>query len=234
MATALSLIKRAMRLAKVIGKGEAPDPDESTDGLEALNAMLDSWSTERLFVYAIRDESFTWAASAASRTVGSGGNFSTDRPVRVDGSSYFTVNSVDLPITLINSDAYSALQSKTTEGNPEWLYVDYTSSSLVTLYAYPVPSAAMTFRLRTWRLLQSFSALTDVVALPPGYKRAIEFSLAEEFGPEFGADVPASVSGIALRARASIKRINSPTVVMATEVALMNSGYVGNVRTGDV
>lgn len=235
MATALTIITRAMRLAKVIGKGETLDPDESADGLTALNAMLDSWSIERLFVYSIRDESFSWASAAASRTVGAAGDFATDRPSRVDGSSYFSTGGFDYPIELISGDAYSALQVKTINNAfPRYLFVDYTSSALVTIYAYEVPSATLTFHLRTWRLLQSFAALTTSLALPAGYQRAIEFSLAEEFGPEFGKDIPKKVEQIAAKARANIKRINAPSPVMALEVAYMNSGNRGGNVYADV
>ena len=226
------MITRAMRLARVIGKGETPDDDEAADGLTALNAMLDSWSTERLFVYAVRDETFTWASAAASRTIGAAGDFVTTRPVQVDGSSYFTSNGIDYGIKLLNSDAYSAIPDKSVQNSfPRFLYVDYTSSALVTLYAFEVPSASLTFHLRSWRILQSFSALTTALALPPGNQRAIEYSLAEEFAPEYGVEVPASVSRIAAKARSNIKRINNPSIVMATEVAYMNIGnQSGNVR----
>ncbi len=235
MATALTMITRAMRLAKVIGKGETLDPDESADGLEALNAMLESWAIERLFVYSIRDETFTWTAAAASRTVGAAGNFATDRPSKVDASSYFTYNGIDYPIEIIDSDAYSAIQDKTISSSfPRYLYVDYTSSALVTLYAFEVPQGALTFHLRTWRLMQSFTALTDVLALPPGYKRAIEFSLAEEFGMEFKESVPKKVEQIAARARSNIKRINAPSVVMVSEAAYMNTGNRGGNVYADV
>lgn len=231
MATALTIITRSMRLARVIGKGETLDPDESADGLYALNSMLDSWQTERLFVYSIRDESFTWTASAASRTVGAAGDFVTDRPSRVDRSSYFTISGIDYPIEIIDGEAYSALQVKTlTNSFPRYLYVDYTSSDLITIYAYEVPSASLTFHLRSWRLLQSFSALTTSLALPMGYQRAIEFSLAEEFGMEFGVDIPKKVEQIAAKARANIKRINAPSPVMTSEVGYMNRGArAGNV-----
>lgn len=231
MATALDLITRAMRLAKVIGKGETLDDDEAQDGLTALNAMLDSWQIERLFVYAMRDESFSWTGGNASRTVGAAGDFATDRPSRVDSSSYFTVGGYDYPLQFVDMDTYASIQSKTQGSTiPQAMAVDYTSSALVTLYCFPTLSTTATFHLRTWRLLQSFSALTDVVALPAGYRRAIEYSLAEEFGPEFGADIPKNVSMIAARARSNIKRINSPMDVMGLEVGYMTRGPVpGNV-----
>lgn len=225
MATALSMITRSMRLAGVIGKGETLDPDESADGLTALNAMIDSWSTERLFIYAIRDETFSWAASQATRTVGAAGDFATDRPVRVDPSSYFVSGGINYPVELISPEAFAGIQVPTTGSTiPMYLAADYTSSALVTLSAYPVPSATISFHLRTWRLLQSFTSLTTSLALPAGYQRAIEFSVAEEFGVEFGKDIPMKVQQIAAKARSNLKRINTPTLVMVSEVAYMNIG----------
>lgn len=222
MATGITLITRAMRLAGVIGKGETPSADESADGLVALNAMLDSWQIERLFVYQIRAETFTWTGSQQSRTVGAAGNFVTDLPTRVDDSCSFTVNGTDYPVTLIDVNAWSAIPDKTTTSTiPRWIYVEY-GAALVTLYAYPIPNANITLNLRTWKRLQAFATLTDVLALPPGNERAIAFSLAEEFGgPEFGAKVPDDVKRIALGARRALRRVNSWTPVMATEPGIM-------------
>lgn len=222
MATAIQLITRSMRLSGVIGKGEQPDDDEAADGLVALNAMLDSWQIQRLFVYQIRAETFTWTANQQSRTVGSGGSFSTDLPTRVDDSCSFTVSGTDYPATLINNAAWSAIPDKTTTTTiPWWIYAEY-GAALVTLYAYPIPSANITFNLRTWKRLQAFSALTTELALPPGNERAIAFSLAEEFGgPEFGAKVPDDVKRIASSARKALRRVNSVTPIMATESGLM-------------
>lgn len=235
MTTANDLITRALRLGRCIGIDQTLSAAEAADGLRVLNSMLDSWATERLFCYAIRDESFTWASGAASRTIGAAGNFATDRPVRVDDSSYFTVDGVDYPVQFLPGDSYVALPVKTlTSTFPQSIYVDYTSSALVTLYAYPVPSQANTFHLRTWRLLQTFAALTTDMALPPGYQRAIEYSLAEEVTPEYGLDVPVSVSRIAAKARGNVKRINSPDLVMATEVGYMTNGPIDGYIYGDL
>ena len=221
MATALSMIKRGMRLARVLGKGEEPDDDESADGLIALNAMLDSWQTERLFVYQIQEDSFTWTATQ-SRTVGASGNFVMSRPARIDSSSYFLSNSTSYGIKLLDSDQWAAIPDKTTTSTIPWaIYPEY-GPSLITLYAYPTPSASITFQLRSWQLLQSFSALTTALDLPMGYQRAIEYSLAEEFGPEFGKEISADVHAIAMKARANIKRINAPAPVMHSDAGLMS------------
>src|SRR5690349_2566630 len=41
--TALSIIKRALRLAKVIDAYTAPDANDAADALDTLNAMLAEW-----------------------------------------------------------------------------------------------------------------------------------------------------------------------------------------------
>lgn len=229
MATGITLITRAMRLAGVIGKGETPDDDEAADGLEALNAMLDSWQIQRLFVYQIRAETFTWAGSQQSRTVGSGGNFSTDLPTRVADDCSFTVSSVDYPVSLIDIDQWSSIQDKTTTSTiPSVIYPEY-GAALVTLYAYPIPSASISFNLRTYKRLQAFASLTDTLALPPGNERAIAFSLAEEFGPEFGVEIPPKVLEIARSARRALRRANAPSPLMRNEAALLSRFSGSNI-----
>lgn len=225
MTTAVQIITRAMRLARCIGVGELASDTEAADGLQALNAMLDSWQIKRLYVYQIRAEAFTWTASQQTRTVGAAGNFATDLPTRVADDCSFTINSIDYPVKLIDVDAWTNIPDKTTTSSfPWWIYVEY-GAALVTLYAYPIPSANVTFNLKTWKRLQQFSALTTELALPPGNERAITFSLAEEFAPEFGLEVLPRVSKIASEARANLRRVNAPSPVMMTEAGYLSRRY---------
>ncbi len=231
-ASAINIITRAMRLGRVIGKGEIPDDDEAQDGLDALNAMLDSWQIKRLFVYKIRTEQFTWTANQQSRTVGAAGNFVTDLPTRVADDCSFTINSIDYPVKLIDVDAWTAIPDKTTTSSfPWWLYPEY-GASLVTLYAYPIPNANVTFNLKTWKRLQQFTSLTDVLDLPPGNRRAITFSLAQEFTPEFGLDVPPRVNLIADASRRNLQRVNSPSPIMKSEAGYLSRRYTSNIYSG--
>jgi hypothetical protein len=233
MTTALSMITRSMRLAGVIGKGETPDSDESADGLDALNTMLESWSISRQFVYYLVSESLSLVASQATYTMGASGDLNTTRPTQIDDSCYVTQNGIDSPLTLINAQEYAAIPVKTIESNiGMWMFVDY-QYPLVSLSIYPVPNTSMTATIKSWKQLQQFTDLTTALALPPGHKRAIEYSLAEEFGPEFGVVVPQRVSMIASAARHSLKRLNviSQMPVMDTGIPRRNIG-VGNIYTG--
>lgn len=233
MATALSMITRAMRLAQVATKGEALDNDEAQDGLVALHAMLDSWQIDKLFVYAINEESFTWAANQASQTVGSGGDFNTTLPTRLADDLAFRIGNVDYPAKIINVDAWTAIPDKTSTNTWAWWIYPVYSPTLITLNAYPVPSAATTFLLRSLKALQSFATLTTALSLPPGYQRAIEYSLAEEFGPEFGVTIDPQVRQIAAAARRAIRRINSLSPIMSSEAGRMGRSHWSYVY-GDI
>ena len=232
MATALQLITRSMRSARVIGKGESMDDDEAADGLTALNAMLDSWQLERLFVYQIRSEDFTWTANNTSRTVGAAGNFVTDLPTRIDDTCTFTIGVNTYPVKIIDNDRWAAIPDKTsTSTAPQYIYPEY-GAALVTLYAYPTPSANITFNMRSTKRLQNFTALTTQMALPPGNEDAIVFSLAERFGVEFGKTLLPAATLTAHRARANLKRINAPSPIMASDAGKMNLQWAGNVYSG--
>jgi hypothetical protein len=233
MATAQTMITRAMRLAGVLGTGETPSAAESADGLSTLNTMLESWSIERLYVYYIVQESLTLVPGQATYTMGVGGNLNTARPTQIDDSCFVSYNSMDIPLQLINADAYALIVAKSIQSNlPMYLFADM-QNPLVRLSFYPVPNTAYTAAIRSWKQIQTFAALTDVLALPPGYQRAIEYSLAEEYGPEFGVDVPPRVSAIAGKARTNLKRINAVSPIMLSEAGAMSTvRRPANIYTG--
>lgn len=225
MATALSIMTRAMRLAGVIGKGEPLDSDEAADGLAALNTMLDSWQLERLFVYQVVQGSYTWPSATTSRTIGSSGNFTDQRPVKIDSAFIVDSNSQWYPLNVLQDRTeYDSIVTKTTQSTlPQYLFMD-SAYPLGVIYLYPVPSASLTLKLNTWQTLQSFAALTTSLSLPPGYQRAIEYSLAEEYGPEFGVKIPQKVEQIAVKARANIKSLNRPSLISQVDSGVASLG----------
>lgn len=231
MATANDMIKRSMRLIGALGQSESPTADEANDGLDALNTMLDSWSIERLFVYQIKQENFTWTGGQSSRTIGSGGNFATTRPNKLE-NGFTRIDNVDYPYIVVDKEHYDRIPDKTTQSTyPDVIYYQQ-ENPIGTLFAYPIPSTSVDFYINSWKPLQSFVALTTDIALPAGYQRAIEFNLAEEFGPEFGLPVPAWVSDKARESKGAIKRLNKPSLIAQTEIAIAAEGTF-NIYRGD-
>ena len=227
MTTALDIIKRSMRLLGVYSIGEQPSPDESADSLLALNAMLDSWSTENLFVYAKTLNQITLSANVGSYTVGPSGGTITSRPVEVSSASYVEYSGVSYPLSFATLNDYNQIPVKAlVAGIPNTMYV-LPNMPDVTLQLWPLPSATMTLNLWSNKVLQSFASLTDTITLPPGYERALAYCLAEEIAPEFGADITPGIQLKANQSRKVIKRANTevPRLSMPYGVP-MGRGFV--------
>ena len=232
MITPNTMIGRAMRLLQVAGPDVAPTAQELADGLYALNAMLDSWSIERLMVYQIEKTERAWPSLTASRTIGDGGNYDASRPSKVAplGNFFRSATGVDTALTVIDRTTFDCFRDKTSVGTPEYLAVDH-GFPLMTLYAYPVPDESLTLHLNTWVLLPAFATGTDEFLLPAGYQTAIEYNLALELAPEYGAAARAAAAAIAKQAslkKSAIKAINSPSMI-ATPAYPGGSGYRANI-----
>lgn len=208
MATALNLITRALRIIKVYGTGEILSDAEAADGLVSLNAMLEDWANEHLMLYVATLNSITLTPALATYTIGPTGTTVSARPVSIDPGTYLELGGVSYPLELVTLDEYNSVVVKTLASNiPQYLlYTPNFPDASITLY--PVPSAAATLKLWSWKPLATFAALTDVVSLPPGYENAIVYNLAEYLAPEFGADIHISVHAKASTLKKKLKRTN--------------------------
>ena len=217
MTTARDLIKLAMKRGKIIGVDQTPSADEENDALDTLNDLLDSWWTKRLVVYRLIEENFSWGAGLTSRTIGSGGNFSTTRPIKVMGV-FFRSGSSDYPARVAEDRLeYDRLPDKTSGGTPRLVFYDPVFP-LGVLYAYPVPDVAYTAFLTSHKRLESFAGAAEDVDLPPGYERLIVNGLAIEMCPDFGLEAPISVQKAFADAKAGLRGINSPALISQIDV----------------
>lgn len=233
--TANTMIKRAMRLVQVIGVDVNPTAQEADDALYALNAMLEAWSIERLMVYQIQQTTHSWTADQTSRTIGSAGNFNVARPIRIESKGNFFRDSSnnDYQLTTLPRENYEHIVSKGAKSTiPEYLFHD-DGFPTRTLYAYPVPSQTLTLHLNHWTPLQSFSALTTAISMPPGYQAAVEFNLGVWIAPEYGAAAVKAAKNIEKQAatlKSAIRSLNRPNLVASVDMGLGGRAYNINVE----
>lgn len=221
-----------MRLISQISPGVTSTTDEYATGLEALNAMLDSWRNEHLMCYATQDESFDLVANQRSYTIGSGGDFNTNRPVRIDGA-YIQEGGYSYGMFQLNPDEYAAIQAKTAAS--DWPTHFYYAPDMQSghVWVYPVPSAAYEIHLLTWTPMQSFATKDETAYLAPGWQRALAYNLAIEISPEFEKQPSPLVMKIASEAKAWVKRVNQTPLKMYTELPLLVNSYGrGNIIAG--
>lgn len=233
MATANEIISDALADIGAVDPLEALTADEAAHGLRRLNELLESWSNESLAVYQILQEGFATVAGTASYTIGSGATWNTARPLRIESAFLRDSSSNDTPLDVLNREEYDAVPLKTTRYRPEQLFY-YPAVANGTVYLIGVPDAVYTVYLNSLKQLQSFTALTTTVVLPPGYLRAIKSNLALELAPGYNKTPSALLVAIAVQSKAAIKRINSRTPKMSVaHTAFQSEGRSGfNINTG--
>ena len=229
MPTLLDTIKKSMRLIGALGQSESPTASEATDGMAAANALLESWSIERLMVYQIQQDVYTWASGNASRTIGSSGNFNGTRPTKIE-NAFTRINDIDYPYQVVDKEIYDAIADKTTQSSyPEVIYFSQ-ASPLATIFGWPVPSASISFYVNSWKQLQQFTSLTTDIAMPAGYQRAFDFNLGVELHAEYPElPLPESVVMIARQSKAVIKSLNTPSMVAQVDWGMR--GRPSNIRS---
>lgn len=224
--TAREVTDRALRLLRLYGAGETISADDSDTALNALNDMLDGWSTNKQFILASTIETFPLTAGQSTYTIGAGQDFDTTRPLRVLDASFVRLNDVDYQLTNITEEQYAGIAYKPSSGIPQWVYYDPTVPD-GSISLFWVPYSGMTLHLYSWKALTEFPDLDTVVEMGEGYKRALSYSLAEEVASEFDVDVPQQVARIAATARKQVKRLNHVPPVLK-----LNLGHRGPYSVG--
>jgi len=225
-----------MRLIGALASGETATADQQTDALTALNSMIGVWSTEQLLIWAKVSEDFTLVPSQQSYTFGTGGNFNSTRPQKIENAYLVTgtsPNVFEIPVDIVNQDQWASITVKTTQSAiPQRLYND-TAYPLSNIYLWPIPNAANTLRLYSWKPLSSFSTADSTVDLPPGYEEALRYNLAVRLAPEYGRPILPQVQEIAVGSKAAIKRMNTKFNLLISDDALLQRVRTFNWLTGE-
>lgn len=225
MATALDIIKTAMRHIGALATSETPTADEATDGLQALNDVLETWNLEGLMVYSGLVELFSTVAGQSTYTIGTGGNWNTPRPVRIS-DAFCTFNGVDFPIEIIGLGEYDGISVKTQQQQIVERLVYVNDYPLGKVILWPTPASVITISLDTDTILASVPTIATVISLPPGYQRALQYAVGVELAAQYGTAI--NVVKQAQATMALVKRANRTTQVMSFDPALTGGGvFVG-------
>lgn len=198
--------------------GESPSSAEETDALTLLNAMIDSWSTERLNIFSIVQSVHALTTTQQSYTIGSGGDFNVTRPVRYERASIRMPNTGGSgyryePVEIIDALGWSQIVGRsTTDVVPTTLFPDM-AFPLTTLYLWPIPTFSTIspyLALWTWTQLQQFADIaTTSYTFPPGYERALKLNFALEAASMFGIVPTQQLVQQAIEAKAAIRMLNA-------------------------
>jgi len=223
MTTANVLVTRAYDLIGYKDPSEALSGADASAGLDALNSMVDAWAVNALYVYATTY--VTQSVSGQSVTIGPGATINITRPVRVPAGGFFRSGDIDYSFEMIGRVQYEAFVLKSIDSPwPRFAYYE-PSSPAGTLYFYPAVAATGELHLPVEQRITEFANLTTDYTLPPGYRAALEYSLAEELAPG-KVDLSPVVAQKAFNYRRNITRFESPILSSGLERSM------GNVLSG--
>jgi hypothetical protein len=219
MTTALEMISSAMRLANILGEGQQPSGDQSSQALAVLNEMLDSWGIDSLMLYRTPSTQVTLTPGQATYTIGTGGQLNVERPAEIS-SMYVDYQGISFPMYEVNQDEYNLITLKTLNQTfPRFfLYVNDYPFGRLTVWPTPMNANALTFSAD--RVLSNIPTVGTTLVLPPGYAKAVRYNLAMELCPEYGKEPSPSLARTAKESKADIKRANHVPVVSEFDPAL--------------
>ncbi len=226
------LIYSAFRVAGILlGPKETYSDDDASDGLEVLNAMLDSWKADRLAVYAILRSTFTLQSGKGGEshpyTIGLNGDpdFRIERPEQIHRASLIldqTSPNVETQLQILNEQQYQALAPKDLTGTmPSRLYYrPLVPNGQIILWA--IPTVEYQIALYLWRTVNEFTSAGETVFLPPAYREAIEYNLAIRLAARYPeSHLTQMAVAVARESLSKLKTINQPEMLMRCEAMLL-------------
>lgn len=202
MATVRQLITGSVKLLGVLRKGEALSPDEAMDGLNSLNEMIDSWANNSLLAVARTWESFN-IGGGTTYTIGAGGDLNTVRPIAIR-ASFIRTSQIDYTLEYISDEQYESIPYKTIATTVPQFFSYDNGYPLGKIRLYPAMSGTGQLHILSEKQITKFSSLDDNVDFPPGWARALRYSLALELAPEYEVEPSALLIANTQRAYSDI------------------------------
>src|SRR5271156_1710820 len=132
--TSLNIIQKAYRLIGFLAVEETLPAAYAQEGLEILNQMIDSWSSESLTIFNIARQLFTLTPNIQTYTMGAGqipgpSVFNVPRPPKITAAGIISLNNpaqpLELPMDMLTTDRWAQIPVKNiTSTLPLELYDD--------------------------------------------------------------------------------------------------------------
>lgn len=234
------LITSALRRMRVIGAGEDATDWQVADGLLTLNELIDSLGVEPLTMYSIVRTTWTITSTKGTPTnpytVGPSGDINIARPIFISRIAYQDTSvspTQEYPLWMLTDQAYQTIPQKTlTSTLPNSVYYQPTYPT-GSLYFWMVPSQSnLQGVIYAQTAIPKFGAVTDLVALPPGYQRMFRDQLVLELWPNYKSEPidPAFVA-MARESKAFVKAANLRPTDLSLDPAILTHGGWYDITT---
>lgn len=217
MTTVREVCQDALIELGVLAPVDAMTAEDGAYALRALNRMVGKWNTEELMVYTVNRNAYSLVAGQQSYTIGTGGDFNTYRPVRIQMASVLLSSGVEIPVRIVNDEEWQQTVMKSTASTfPTMIWIA-GNVPLNTIWCWPVPQdSTVDLVLYTWGKTEAFASLNDTVTFPNGYEEALVSNLAVTLANSYGVQPGPSLQARAADAKSKIESLNVEPMYMTT------------------
>jgi hypothetical protein len=244
MTVAQDIVYPALRLARITGgPGRGPSSDQQNDAFRSLNRMIDTWNLKSGLIYRESNDQYSMNPPKKVYSIGRGpgADFVADRPPTISHANIVLTgggSTIYLPMRILTDAEWANTRLREFPTTfPTKMYPDYAYPNC-NLWMWGTPTVNNFIELWTWQQAQQFVALTDTIAVPPGYLEAAVNNLAVRMGEEFGTTqlMSPTVFAAAKKALADIKGVNQPSPAIASADIGIRSRRAGdfNYFTGTI
>ncbi len=190
MTQALDIIQDAFELLGVYAPGDTISAADSGRALSVLNSLLDEWSAQNLYVYALNSLTAAVASGTAQYTVGeASASVTALRPDKItygNGAASLTVGSATTPVKVVSSIEYQVLAGAAPASSlPDTLWYDTSTYPNGTLNLLPKPNVTGALTFTAWQRILSFPVQTTAYTLAVGVYEALRDNLSSKLKPYF-------------------------------------------------
>ncbi len=211
MPSAQDIITGAMVDIGEAGAGEVLATEDLQYGLIRLNGIIDSWSTERLSLYCVFNNTFALIANQQDYTFGpSAADFtSIGRPVLIQTLAIIPLATLRFQMNMLTAKQWAMIPEKGLVGIlPTDVYVDAQFPNMG-IHVAPIPSGTPGLEIYYWAALTQFATLDQELAMPPGYLDALKYTLMLHLSPAYNKPIDPAILALAQSKKAAIQTINA-------------------------
>jgi len=186
-----SIISAALRKLAVLSGGSSPEAYQITNATEALNAMLKTFQTDGMPLWAMKSYTFTTIVGQSQYVIGDGQTLDTSWPLKVT-QAWRNVSSTssNVPMNIYTDYNFNLLPLTISSGTPVNLYYQ-PQNGTGNINLWPKPTdATTTITIRYQRPFEDMNSATDDLDFPSFWTEAIIYGLAVRLAPEYGVPLP--------------------------------------------
>lgn len=188
--SASAIIKDALIEIGAIADGETVSSGDEALGLRHLNRMVKHWQVSGYNLWTRARGTLTLTAGkgtdANPYTFGTGGDFTTHRPLRIESMRFLDSNGYERPMEQIARSEYDDLPQKDSTGESTLFHYD-PQIGLGKLYVWPVLSSTSsgTLVFSYQRPIEDFDAAGNEPDFPQEWYETLVYGLAARIAPHF-------------------------------------------------